>query len=202
VRRALRGPAPARRPGPLVSEALLELRELHFAYEASRPILCGASLELRPGERVALGGGNGAGKTTLLHLAVGLLVPSSGEGLAFGEPRRRERDFWSVRARVGLLFQDPDDQLFCPTVVEDVAFGPRNLGRSAAEAREIAAGTLERLGIAGLAARSGHRLSGGEKRLATLATVLAMEPEVLLLDEPTLGLDDESQERLAATLLG
>lgn len=183
-----------------MTQALLELRELHFAYEASRPVLRGASLRLLPGERVALCGGNGAGKTTLLHLAVGLLVPSSGDVIAFGEPRRRERDFWSVRARVGLLFQDPDDQLFCPTVAEDVAFGPSNLGRSPAQARAIAAETLARLGIAELADRSTGQLSGGEKRLATLATVLAMDPEVLLLDEPTLGLDDPSQERLAGVL--
>jgi cobalt/nickel transport system ATP-binding protein len=183
-----------------VSEALLELRNVHFAYEASRPVLRGASLELRPGERVALCGGNGAGKTTLLHVAVGLLVPSAGEVIAFGERRRREREFVGVRARVGLLFQDPDDQLFCPSVAEDVAFGPLNLGRSPAQAREIAAQTLARLGIAELAPRSSGELSGGEKRLATLATVLAMEPEVLLLDEPTQGLDDAAQERLAGLL--
>jgi len=185
-----------------MSGALLELRELRFAYEASRPVLQGASLLLGAGERVALCGGNGAGKTTLLHLAVGLLVPQSGEVIAFGEPRRRERDFWGVRARMGLLFQDPDDQLFCPTVAEDVAFGPLNLGKSAAQARAIAAETLARLGIAELGERGTGHLSGGEKRLATLATVLAMEPEVLLLDEPTLGLDDAAQERLAGVLEG
>ena len=179
---------------------LLELRDVHFAYEASRPVLRGASLRLLPGERVVLCGGNGAGKTTLLHVAVGLIVPHSGEVIAFGEPRRRERDFWSVRARVGLLFQDSDDQLFCSSVAEDVAFGPLNLGRSPAAARALAAATLERLGIPELAERSPDHLSGGEKRLAALATVLAMEPEVLLLDEPTLGLDDEAQERLVAIL--
>ena len=183
-----------------MTEALLELHEIHFAYEASRPVLCGASLRLLPGERVVLCGGNGAGKTTLLHVAVGLLVPQAGDVIAFGEPRRRERDFWSVRVRVGLLFQDPDDQLFCPTVAEDVAFGPLNLGRSPAQARALAAETLERVGIAELADRSTGHLSGGEKRLATLATVLAMQPEVLLLDEPTLGLDDAAQERLVAIL--
>ena len=183
-----------------MTEALLELHEIHFAYEASRPVLCGASLRLLPGERVVLCGGNGAGKTTLLHVAVGLLVPQAGDVIAFGEPRRRERDFWSVRVRVGLLFQDPDDQLFCPTVAEDVAFGPLNLGRSPAQARALAAETLERLGIVELADRSTGHLSGGEKRLATLATVLAMQPEVLLLDEPTLGLDDAAQERLVAIL--
>jgi cobalt/nickel transport system ATP-binding protein len=185
-----------------LTQPLLDLRDLYFAYDAPRPVLCGASLRLAPGERVALDGGNGAGKTTLLHVAVGLLVPQAGEVIGFGQPRRCERDFWSLRARVGLLFQDPDDQLFCSTVAEDVAFGPLNLGRSPAQARALAVATLERLGIAELADRDPGRLSGGEKRLATLATVLAMEPEVLLLDEPTLGLDDAAQERLVDVLEG
>ena len=185
-----------------MTKALLELRDVHFGYEASRPVLRGASLRLLPGERVALCGGNGAGKTTLLHVAVGLLVPQAGCVIAFGEPRRREREFWSVRARVGLLFQDPDDQLFCPSVAEDVAFGPLNLGRSPGRARALAAATLERLGIAELADRNTGHLSGGEKRLVALASVLAMEPELLLLDEPTLGLDDETRERLVVTLEG
>jgi cobalt/nickel transport system ATP-binding protein len=185
-----------------VSAPLVELRDVHFAYEAERPVLRGASLCLRAADRVSLLGGNGAGKTTLLHAVVGLVRPQAGEVIAFGEPRRRERDFWSVRARVGLLFQDPDDQLFCPTVREDVAFGPLNLGRSREEARAIAQATLERLEAGELADRVTHRLSGGEKRLVTLATVLAMEPELLLLDEPTLGLDESATERLVGVLAG
>ena len=181
---------------------LVELRDVHFAYEAERPVLAGASLRLLPAERVSILGGNGAGKTTLLHVIVGLVRPRSGEVVAFGEPRRREKDFWSVRKRVGLLFQDPDDQLFCPTVREDVAFGPLNLGRSREEARAIVAATLERLRIGELAGRVTHRLSGGEKRIVALATVLAMEPELLLLDEPTLGLDEPAYERLLEILAG
>ena len=181
---------------------LVELRDVHFAYEAERPVLAGASLRLLPAERVSILGGNGAGKTTLLHVIVGLVRPQAGEVVAFGEPRRREKDFWSVRKRVGLLFQDPDDQLFCPTVREDVAFGPLNLGRSREEARAIVAATLERLRIGELAGRVTHRLSGGEKRIVALATVLAMEPELLLLDEPTLGLDEPAYERLVEILAG
>jgi cobalt/nickel transport system ATP-binding protein len=181
---------------------MIELRDLHFAYEAERPVLRGASLCLAAGERLSLLGANGAGKTTLLHAIVGLVTPQAGAVIAFGEARRHERDFWSVRARVGLLFQDPDDQLFCPTVLEDVAFGPLNLGRSREEARAIAEATLERLGIFELDDRVTHRLSGGEKRLVALATVLAMEPECLLLDEPTLGLDEDAAERLVAVLAG
>jgi cobalt/nickel transport system ATP-binding protein len=185
-----------------VTEPLVELRDVHFAYEAGRPVLAGASLRVLSGERVSILGGNGAGKTTLLHAIVGLIRPQAGEVIAFGEPRRREKDFWSVRKRVGLLFQDPDDQLFCPTVREDVAFGPLNLGRSSQEARAIVAETLERLRIAELADRVTHRLSGGEKRIVALATVLAMEPELLLLDEPTLGLDEPAYERLFEILAG
>jgi cobalt/nickel transport system ATP-binding protein len=183
-----------------VTQPLVELRDVHFAYEAARPVLAGASLRVLPGERVSILGGNGAGKTTLLHMIVGLVRPQAGEVLAFGEPRRREKDFWSVRQRVGLLFQDPDDQLFCPTVREDVAFGPLNLGRSRQQAREIVAATLEGLRIGELADRVTHRLSGGEKRIVALATVLAMEPELLLLDEPTLGLDEPAYERLLEIL--
>jgi cobalt/nickel transport system ATP-binding protein len=185
-----------------VTAPLVELREVHFAYEAARPVLRGASLRLAAGERVSLLGANGAGKTTLLHVMVGLVAPQAGSVIAFGEERRREKDFWSVRARVGLLFQDPDDQLFCPTVREDVAFGPLNLGRSREQARGVAEATLERLAALELADRVTHRLSGGEKRLVALATVLAMEPELLLLDEPTLGLDEAAGERLVGVLAG
>jgi cobalt/nickel transport system ATP-binding protein len=160
------------------------------------------SLGVERGEVFGLLGPNGAGKTTLLHAIVGLVVPDKGFVFAFGEPRQRERDFWSVRARVGLLFQDPDDQLFCPTVREDVAFGPQNLGRSREQARAIADATLEALGAAELADRATQRLSGGEKRIVALATVLAMEPELLLLDEPTLGLDEASAGRLVDVLAG
>jgi cobalt/nickel transport system ATP-binding protein len=181
---------------------LFRLTGIRFAYEADRPVLDGAGFVLAPGERVAVVGGNGAGKTTLLHLMVGLLKPQAGDVLAFGQVRRAERDFRDVRARAGLVFQDPDDQLFCPTVAEDVAFGPLNLGRSRAEAGEIVARTLDRLALGGLADRVTHKLSSGEKRLVTLATVLAMDPEVLLLDEPTNALDEEAEARLLAVLLG
>jgi cobalt/nickel transport system ATP-binding protein len=120
--------------------------------------------------------------------------------LAFGEPRRAEADFVPVRARVGLLFQDADDQLFCPTVLEDVAFGPLNLGRSREQSRADAEATLSALGLTGFGGRVTHRLSAGEKRLVALATVLAMRPQVLLLDEPTNGLDEATEARLVAHL--
>jgi cobalt/nickel transport system ATP-binding protein len=119
-----------------------------------------------------------------------------------GRPVGEEKDFREVRQRIGLLFQDADDQLFSPTVLEDVAFGPLNLGKSRDEAKAIALRTLESLGLGGFEERITHKLSGGEKRLVSLATVLAMEPDVLLLDEPTTGLDETTERRLVEILQG
>lgn len=181
---------------------LLELAGVSFAYPDGRPVLSDLDLRLHAGERLAVTGPNGAGKSTLLRLIVGLVRPSAGRITAFGRDRRREADFREVRRRVGLVFQDPDDQLFCPTVVEDVAFGPANLGHPPAAAHTIAERTLERLGLDGFAERVTHKLSGGEKRLVSLATVLAMAPEVLLLDEPSNFLDEATAERLVAILNG
>ncbi len=179
---------------------LFHLRGIHFAYHPRRPVLAGAEFRLHDHERVALMGGNGAGKTTLLHLMVGLIRPHAGEVEAFGRVRGAEKDFREVRARAGLLFQDPDDQLFCPTVEEDIAFGPLNLGKSREEALDIVSDTLARLNMSAFANRVTHQLSGGEKRLVSLAAVLAMQPDVLLLDEPTNALDRESWERLSGIL--
>jgi len=187
--------------GARESEPLLELRAVAFSY-GDRPVFAEVDLRLGEGERVALIGPNGAGKTSLLHLLVGLQVPNRGEVRAFGRARRVETDFHEVRARVGLLFQDSDDQLFCPTVLEDLAFGPLNLGRTPAQARADAERTLELLGLGGLADRVTHRLSAGEKRLVALGTVLAMDPQVLLLDEPTNGLDEATEARLTDHLAG
>jgi cobalt/nickel transport system ATP-binding protein len=155
---------------------------------------------LHPGQRLALLGSNGSGKTTLLHLIVGLLQPAAGRIEVLGQLRRKEADFHEVRRRVGLLFQDADDQLFCPTVAEDVAFGPLNLGKPRDEVRSIVRHTLERLSLGGYEHRITYRLSGGEKRLVALATVLAMQPEVLLLDEPAGGLDEAARQRLRSVL--
>lgn len=182
-----------------MSQPLFELEGVKFGYPG-HPVLESIDLSLHPGERVALVGANGAGKTTLLHLMVGLCAPLGGRITAFGLTRRGEPDFHQVRLRTGLLFQDPDDQLFCPTVLEDVAFGPLNQGRSREQALEIAEATLATLELGGLGHRVTYKLSGGEKRLASLATVLAMQPEVLLLDEPTNGLDEATERRLVEHL--
>jgi len=151
---------------------------------------------LHTGDRIGLVAPNGSGKTTLFHILMGLIKPLSGTVEVFGEERREERDFLEVRRRVGLLFQDADDQLFSPTVLEDVAFGPMNLGKSRDDAVSAAVRTLEFLGLGGFEDRVTHKLSGGEKRLVALATVLSMKPEVLLLDEPSSGLDADTKERL------
>jgi cobalt/nickel transport system ATP-binding protein len=173
-----------------------------FAYGPDRPVLEGCGLCVEAGQRLGLVGSNGSGKTTLLWLIVGLLRPGGGRIEVFGTTRSTEADFRGIRGRVGLLFQDADDQLFCPTVAEDVAFGPLNLGRSREAVRRIVAATLQSLGLAGYDDRITYKLSGGEKRLVSLAAVLAMEPELLLLDEPTAGLDDDSRQRVVQVLLG
>jgi len=179
---------------------LIKVENLSFSYSDGVPVLKNINIELAPGERVGLVGHVGCGKTTLLHLIVGLLKPTEGTITAFGRVRRDESDFHEVRRRAGLVFQDADDQLFCPTVAEDVAFGPLNLGKSPEEAIEIADRTLRLLGIDGFQERITYDLSGGEKRLVSIATVLAMEPDALLLDEPTNGLDEDARARITAVL--
>lgn len=177
-----------------MKETLLSIKDLSFAYETERPVLTGINLELNGGERVAVIGPNGAGKSTLLYLITGLLHPSRGTIEVFGTVRSQEKDFIEVRSRAGLLFQDPEDQLFCPTVLEDVAFGPLNLGKSRGETLDAVRETLIMLGLSGYENRVTYRLSGGEKRLVSLATILVMQPDILLLDEPTANLDPESTE--------
>ena len=184
----------------MTDTTLIHLSGVGLVREGGRTVLDGIDFAVAPGERVGLIGANGVGKTSLLHLIVGLLPLAAGTVSAFGRSARTERDFADIRRRVGLLFQDSDDQLFCPTVGEDVAFGPLNLGASRAEAEAITTHTLAQLGLAGFERRITYRLSGGEKRLVALATVLAMRPDVLLLDEPTIGLDEDAEARMLALL--
>jgi len=181
---------------------IINLTNLSFSYSADKQVLDHLNLKFYQGDRIGLVGPNGSGKTTLFHIILGLLRPSSGTIELFGRQTREEKHFRVARKRIGLLFQDPDDQLFSPTVLEDVAFGPLNLGKLPEEAKNIALKTLARLDLSGFEDRITYKLSGGEKRLVSLATVLAMDPEVLLLDEPTNGLDEETEEKITNILNG
>lgn len=174
---------------------MITIENLNFSYSNGKKIFEGLNFSLNKKDKVGLTGPNGSGKTTLFHVIMGLLKPESGTVKISEKVMREEKDFVEVRRRIGLLFQDSDDQLFCPTVEEDIAFGPLNIGKSHEEAHEIVHDTCERLGLNGYEKRVTHRLSGGEKRLVALATVVAMHPECYLFDEPVAGLDEATTER-------
>jgi cobalt/nickel transport system ATP-binding protein len=178
---------------------VLEVRGLSFSYEDGTPALKGVDLSVEEGEKVAVVGPNGAGKSTLLHLLAGFRTPFQGSVKVMGDALD-ERTADDVRRHVGLLFQDPDDQIFMPTVEEDVGFGPVNLGMDSVEERVLRA--LRSVSAEGLAKRKPHRLSHGMKKRVAIAGVLAMEPGILLLDEPTAGLDPRSRSGLIGILKG
>ena len=185
---------------PSDSPPLIRLNNISFSFPGGRPILQGLDLTLKTSDRIGLVAPNGSGKTTLFHIIMGLIPPTTGSIALFGQAMNSESDFAAVRTRIGLLFQDADDQLFSPTVLEDVAFGPLNQGKTAGEATRIARRTLAFLGLEGFEDRVTFKLSGGEKRMVSLATVLALQPEVLLLDEPTTGLDRSTEAHLVEVL--
>ncbi|NES95715.1 MAG: ABC transporter ATP-binding protein [Desertifilum sp. SIO1I2] len=176
------------------------IQNLVFAYPQQEPVLRGISLNLKPGERIALLGPTGCGKSTLLENLVGLRQAQSGEICIQGIPVNPST-LAEVRRQVGFAFQDANDQLFMPTILEDVTFGPRNYGVPEAIAKEKAARLLEEFGLLEFAHRSSHELSGGQKRLAALAAILALEPSILILDEPTTGLDPGWRRKLSEILL-
>jgi cobalt/nickel transport system ATP-binding protein len=176
---------------------LIKLQNISFSYPGGKTVLEKLDFQLLKGDRIGLIAPNGSGKTTFFHIVMGLNVPTAGSIELFGSKVTDPRDFEEARRRIGFLFQDPDDQLFSPTVLEDVAFGPLNLGKSKDAAIDIARNTLAELGLAGFEDRVTFKLSGGEKRLVSLATVLAMEPEVLLLDEPLNALDIDTSKKIA-----
>lgn len=187
-------------PTAHIKAPLIRVEGLNFAYAGQPALFQDLSFDLYPGEKVGLIGANGSGKTTLLYMLMGLVPLQQGTIVILDRERRKAADFADLPGRLGLLFQDSDDQLFCPTVAEDVAFGPFNQGKDARQVRQIVADTLAKVGLAGWESRITYHLSGGEKRLVALATVLAMEPEVLLLDEPTAGLDEAARERVQTIL--
>ncbi|MEY9814996.1 energy-coupling factor ABC transporter ATP-binding protein [Streptomyces albogriseolus] len=182
---------------------LVALRDVSFAYEDGPPVFTGLDFEVREGRALALLGRNGSGKTTLMRLLSGGLRPHDGELLLSGRAVRHDRKGLTVlRTTVQLVVQDPDDQLFAASVGQDVSFGPLNLGLPDAEVRVRIAEALEALDIAALADRPTHLLSYGQRKRTAIAGAVAMRPRVLILDEPTAGLDPDGQERLLATLDG
>lgn len=182
------------------NHAIINLKNISFGYAAKRLVLNQLNFTFSAGERIGLVGANGSGKTTLFHIIMGLQKPLKGEVEVLKKPRCTEADFREVRENIGLLFQDADDQLFCPTVAEDIAFGPLNLRKTHAEAKAIVKETLAMLGLNGFESKITFKLSAGEKKLVSLATILAMKPKVLLLDEPTTGIDEHKVERIINVL--
>lgn len=182
----------------------LELTGLSFAYPDGHRALDGVDLRVEQGERVALLGPNGAGKTTLVLHCNGILCAGAGSVNVAGlvvDPTNRG-SLAEIRRRVGIVFQDPDDQLFMPTVHQDVAFGPANLGLRGRDLNNRVREALEQVGMAQFADRPPHHLSFGQRRRVAVATVLAMRPEILVLDEPSSNLDPASRAELAEILLG
>lgn len=173
----------------------IEVSDLHFSYPDGTRALDGVDFLIGHGESVAIVGANGAGKSTLLAHLVGLHHPQSGT-VVIGDTPVTRATLPEVRRSVGMVFQDPDDQLFMPTVGDDVAFGPLNLGLPEDVVDRRVTDALERVGASALRERPPYRLSGGEKRSVAIATVLAMEPSVLVLDEPSSNLDPRARRRL------
>lgn len=184
-----------------MSAPLVALEDASLVYPGqSAPAIHSVNFSLGEGERIGLLGDNGSGKTSLLLALAGLRKLSSGRLLHRGEPVRKEKQRIALRREVGFVFQNPDDQLFSPTVLEDVAFGPLNLGFSPERAMAASLETLDRLGIGHLAESRTHTLSGGQKRIVSLATVWVMKPKALLLDEPTNDLDAGTRSRVVELL--
>jgi cobalt/nickel transport system ATP-binding protein len=186
-------PAPTTsHPAITTGSPALQITDLRFAYPHQPPVLDGIQLTLQPGERVGLIGPNGAGKTSLFLLVSGLLPPDAGSIALFGEPVKKG----TFHPEVGLVFQNANDQLFSPTVQDDVAFGPTNMGLPADEIDRRVQAALHTTGMSDLADRAPHHLSGGEKRMVSIAGVIAMQPRLVIYDEPDANLDIRARRRL------
>ncbi len=182
-----------------MSHHIVEVSDLHYAYPDGTPALRGVSFRIEHGAAVAVVGGNGAGKSTLLLHLNGYLKAGRGT-VRIGDTIVVRETAAEARRAVGLVFQDPDDQLFMPTVEEDVAFGPLNAGLPPDEVEARVASALERVGMAHLRGRPPYRLSAGEKRAVAIATALAMSPDILVMDEPSAHLDPRARRRLISLL--
>lgn len=178
---------------------MLRVEHVSFSYEREHPVLRDLSFQIAPGERVGLIGANGAGKSTLMKLFLGLLPCQEGEIYAGGVLVSRE-NLAQVRRTLGFVLQDSDNQMFMPTVYEDMMFAPLNYGLRREDAEKQVDAVLERLGLTELKHRYNHKISQGEKRMAAIATILAMEPEILLMDEPTTSLDPCNRRRVIRTI--
>lgn len=184
-----------------MNASLLEFDEVGFAYQPGRSILAGVNLRIDPGQRLAVLGPNGGGKTTLFRLAAGALRPATGQIAVAGTRVRHTRaGLRELRQQVQLVVQDPDDQLFSANVWQDVSFGPVNLGLSATQVRRRCDAALAALGVSALAERPTHLLSYGQRKRVAIAGAVAMHPRLLILDEPTAGLDPAGVEALLRTL--
>lgn len=166
---------------------MIQFRNVNFSYEAAHPVLRDINLTIEAGEAVGIIGANGTGKSTLMKLLLGLL-PYEGDILV-DDLRVEKKNLAEIRRKLGYVLQDSDNQMFMPTVYEDMVFAPRNYGLTAAEAEAKVDAVLEKLGLTELKHRYNHKISGGEKRMAAIATILTMEPEVIVMDEPSIALD-------------
>jgi cobalt/nickel transport system ATP-binding protein len=182
-----------------MARLMIEVNGLSYAYPDGTPALNGVTFDVRSGESVAVVGENGAGKSTLLLHLNGTIAPERGKVFVRGV-RVERSTVKAVRKTVGVVFQDPDDQLFMPVVSDDVAFGPVNLGLSPEEVEKRVVESLSRVGALGLRDRPPHRLSAGEKRAVAIAAVLALDPEILVMDEPTSSLDPRGRRELIGLL--
>ena len=178
---------------------MIEFRHVDFSYEKDRPVLRDLSFCIEKGESVGLIGANGAGKSTVMKLLLGLLAPSSGEILVDGI-RVEKKTLPEIRRKLGFVLQNSDNQMFMPTVYEDMIFAPLNYGLSREEAEKRVDAVLRKLGLEELKHRHNHRISGGEKRMAAIATILAMEPEAVLMDEPSSALDPYNRRLVINTI--
>lgn len=177
---------------------MIEFRDVSFSYDTETPVVQDINLVIRKGETVGLIGANGAGKSTIMKLMLGLLS-GSGQILVDGLQMNKQ-NLSQIRQKIGFVLQDSDNQMFMPTVYEDMIFGPRNYGLSKEEAEARVDRVLEHLGLQDLKYRYNHKISGGEKRMAAIATILAMEPEVILMDEPSTALDPVNRRTVIHTI--
>jgi cobalt/nickel transport system ATP-binding protein len=184
-----------------MSHHIVEFKGVEFRYPDGTEALRGVSFRITHGESVGIIGANGAGKSTLLLQINGYMLPSAGV-IRVGDLDVTKKTRQEIRKKVGVIFQNPDDQLFMPTVYDDVAFGPLNLGMSPERVTERVTAALETVGCADLREKPPHHLSGGQKRGVAIAAVLAMEPDILVMDEPSSGLDPKSRRQLIQLLRG